>query len=250
MPMTLVSGIVIRERQSGDNDKFLDILTDKLGLIEVIARGVKKITCKYASSSQLFAYSKFCLNKRNERYYIDSAEPVKIFYPIREDLARLSLASYFSEVISYAVLPDESRNEEVLRLFLNVLHYLSEGTRDTQLLKSIFELRFMSDIGHMPGVVGCADCGTYLTDQMYFRIENGSLYCSDCFSEHGRMNAVCINVSVINAIRHIVLVDMKKLFSFRLSEESMNALGYISETYLISHLGRNFRTLDFYKTII
>lgn len=250
MPMTFVSGIVIRERQSGDNDKFLDILTDKCGLIEVVAKGVRKMTCKFASASQLFAYSKFCLNKRNERYYIDSAEPIKIFYPIREDLARLSLASYFSEVISYAVLPDESRNEEILRLFLNVLHFISEGTRPVGLLKSIFELRFMSDTGHMPGVVGCTDCGNYMTEKMYFRVANGALYCSDCFPAHTGIDAVCITEPVLNAIRHIVLSDMKKLFNFRLSDEGMNVLGYISENYLISHLGRNFRTLDFYKTVI
>lgn len=249
MPMTFVSGIVIRERQSGDNDKFLDILTDKCGLIEVTARGVKKITCKYAAASQLFAYSKFCLSKRRERYYIDSAEPVKIFYPIREDLAKLSLASYFSEIISYAVLPDESRNEEILRLFLNVLHYMSEGTRETALLKSIFEFRFMADTGHMPGIIGCEECGVYMTDRMYFRVEDGKLYCSDCFEKMGRMNAVCISPSVLHAIRHITLVEMNKLFSFRISSESMEILSYISENYLISHLGRRFRTLEFYKSV-
>ena len=77
MQLTTVSGVVIRERQSGDNDKFLDILTETDGVVEVMAKGVKKFTCQFASASQLYAYSKFCLTQRRGRYYIESAETIK-----------------------------------------------------------------------------------------------------------------------------------------------------------------------------
>ena len=86
-------GIVIRERNVGENDKFIDVLTSDLGVIELSAKGVKKITSKSFSSAQLFAYSKFCLNKKNDRYYINSAEPVRIFYDIRLDVENFALAS-------------------------------------------------------------------------------------------------------------------------------------------------------------
>ncbi len=250
MTMTIVKGIVIRERQSGDADKFLDILTDKCGLIEVMARGVKRINSKSSSASQLFAYSQFCLSQRRNRYYIDSAEPIKIFYPLREDLVKLSLVSYFSEVISYSSFPDESRNEDILRLLLNTLHYLSEGERQPELLKSIFEFRFMADTGHMPDIVGCCVCGNYIEKQMLFSIQNGKLFCKDCFSGYRDNDVVCINESVLHAIRHIVLTDFDKLFNFKLVGDSMKLLSLISESYLRAHVGRNFKTLDFYKSLI
>ena len=47
--LTTLKGLVLRERSLGDNDKFLDILTDGSGLIEVLARGVKKPNSKNAS---------------------------------------------------------------------------------------------------------------------------------------------------------------------------------------------------------
>lgn len=250
MTMTILKGIVIRERQSGDSDKFLDILTDKNGLIEVMAKGVKRITCTFAAASQLYAYSQFSLSSRRGRYYIDSAEPIKIFYPIREDLVKLSLVSYFSEIISYASFPDDTRNEDVLRLFLNVLHYLSEGSRSNELLKSIFELRFAADTGHMPDVVGCSGCGVYLAPKMYFAINSGNIYCEQCFGGQGRNDIICIGESVLHAVRHIVLSDFDRLFAFNLSGDSMKLLSVISEKYLASHIGRTFKTLDFYKTII
>ncbi len=250
MLLVTVNGIVIRERQSGDNDKFLDILTDKNGVVEVLAKGVKRLTSKNAAAAQLFAYSKFCLNMKNNRYYVESAEPIKIFYAIREDLEKLALASYFSEIISYAFTPDESGSEDILRLFLNVLHFLSEGKRENALLKSIFELRFMSESGQMPNLIGCVRCCTYLTDRMYFVIGNGTLYCENCFPSESGMDAVPVGAAVVHALRQIALTDMKQIFNFNLTGNSMKILSDISERYLLGHLGRHFKTLDFYKSLI
>lgn len=250
MQMTTVSGVVIRERQAGDNDKFLDILTENHGVVEVMAKGVKKFSCQFAAASQLYAYSKFCLIKRRERYYIDSAQTIKIFYSVREELDKLALVSYFSEIISYAQLAEKENSRDILRLFLNVLHYLSEGTREPELLKSIFELRFMAETGHMPDVVGCSNCKIYSAEKMFFVIRNGALFCENCFSDYGRQDAVCISESVLHAVRHIVLTDFDRLFNFRLSGESMKLLSYLSENYLIMHIGKRFKTLDFYKSVI
>lgn len=250
MELTTLRGIVIRERQSGDNDKFLDILTDTHGLIEVMARGVKKYTCRFAAAAQLYAYSTFCLSQRKDLYYIDSADPIRIFYPVRESLEKLSLVSYFSEIISYAALPAKDGNGDILRLFLNVMHYLSDGTRDVALLKSIFELRFMSEIGSMPDVVGCTVCGTYSDEKMFFVVGDGTLYCEECFHKYRKQDALCISEPVLHAIRHIIFTDFNKLFNFRLTGNGMKILSDISERYLLIHIGRTFKTLDFYKAII
>lgn len=248
--LTSVSGLVIRERQSGENDKFLDILTETDGVVEVMARGVKKYSCPFAAASQLYAYSRFCLVRRRDRYYVDSAEPVKIFYSVREELDRFSLVSYFSEVISYCQLPDRENSRDILRLFLNILHYLTEGTRDIALLKSIFEFRLMSETGHMPDLVGCSICRTYQTEKMYFVIGSGSLYCENCYSSQNIQNAVCIGAPVLHAVRHIVLTDFDRLFNFKLTGDSMTLLSYLSENYLLTHMGRSrFKTLDFYNSI-
>ncbi|MDO5560315.1 MAG: DNA repair protein RecO [Oscillospiraceae bacterium] len=249
MLLITVSGIVIRERSVGEQDKFIDIYTDKCGLIEVSVKGAKKITGAGVSATQLFAYSKFCLTKRRDRYYINSVEPVRIFYGLRNDLCKLSLASYFSEVIAYASHDVQGGNAEIMRLFLNCLHYLSDSARSERQLKSIFELRFMTECGMMPAVVGCSECGTYLRDRMYFVISEGTLYCSDCFEPGEHKTAVCITKSVLCAVRHIVFADFDRLFNFKVSDASMDVLGFITEQYIIEHLGRTFKTLDFYHDI-
>lgn len=239
-------GIVIRERNVGENDKFIDVLTSDLGVIELSAKGVKKITSKSFSSAQLFAYSKFCLNKKNDRYYINSAEPVRIFYDIRLDVENFALASYFCDIILHTITSEQSANS-VTRLFLNSLHFLEKGNHTRELLKSVFELRLMSDIGMMPDIVACHSCLCYQTPTMYFKIRKGTIFCENCYNRAG--DAVAINSSVLHAIRYICLTDIEKLWSFKLSEEAQNTLSYITENYLLSHTERHFKTLDFYKEL-
>lgn len=246
--MITAEGIVLKERSVGEQDKFIDILTKESGVLEVSVKGARKINGKSGSSTQLFAYSRFCMNKRGERLYLNSAEPIHIFYDLRSSLTRLSLASYFAEVLRFCTVP-EARNNDILRLFLNTLHFLEKGLREEKLLKAVFELRLMSEIGYMPDIVACRGCGLYEPEELFFCIDDGGFYCAECFGGSEDNNYLKMKLPVLNAVRHIVLADFDRLFNFRASEKTMQTLAAAAESYLISHLERSFRTLDFYKSL-
>ena len=247
--MTTVEGIVLKERSVGEQDKFIDILTGESGVIEVSVKGARKINGKSGSSTQLLAYSRFCIDKRGKYLYLNSAEPIHIFYGLRDSLSKISLASYFAEIMRFCIKP-EAQNGDIMRLLLNSLHYLETGQRDEKLLKSVFELRLMSEIGYMPDVVACRGCGVYEPEELFFCMESGGFYCSDCFENDTKENYMKIKLPVLSAVRHIVLADFSRLFNFRVSEETQQKLSALTETYALTHLERSFGTLDFYKSIL
>ncbi len=246
--MVIMEGIVLKERSVGEQDKFIDILTKEKGVIEVSVKGAKKINGKTGSSSQLFAYSRFCLNQRGERLFLNSAEPIHIFYDLRSSLSRISLASYFADILRFCINP-ETHSGEVMRLFLNALHYLEKGSRDEKLLKSVFELRLMSEIGYMPDILACRVCGAFEPEELFFSISDGRFFCKDCFADESVSDFIKMEMPVLRAIRHIVLVDFDRLFNFRVSDKAMEKLSAAAESYLVSHLERSFQTLEFYKSI-
>lgn len=245
--MIMQNGLILRERLVGEHDKFLDIITQDLGIIEISAKGAGKINAKSRSSAQVFSYAKLCLNEKKSRYYLNSAEPIHIFYGIRDSFEKITLASYFSEVLCYCITT-ENQNEEIMRLVLNCLHYLEKGSREPKLLKAVFELRLMSDIGYMPDVIGCQRCGRYDPEFLYFSEKNCYFHCEECYSPIPGYHKK-VPLAVLSAIRHIVLADFNRVFNFKLSESSMDALSEISENYITYHLDRNFRTLDYYKDL-
>jgi len=241
-------GVVIRERSVGENDKFVDILTKTLGIIEVNIKGVKKITSKSSSSTGLFAYSKFCFSKRGDRYFLNSCEPIKIFYEIRLDIEKYALASYFADILKFAVVSEEPA-DVVLRLFLNTLHFLSCENRSKDFLKSIFELRLLTEIGLMPNLVACKSCIEYSSENVYFNILDGFFICENCFDGIQNEYLIKISKSILHTMRFIVFSEFDKLFNFNISIKCQEILSYITEKYLATHLNREFKTLVFYKSL-
>ncbi|MBE6856320.1 MAG: DNA repair protein RecO [Ruminococcus sp.] len=247
--MLIMTGVVLKERPVGEQDKFIDVLTEKNGVIEICVKGARKITGKSGSSTQLFAYSRFCVQQRKDRFYLNSAEPIRIFYDLRNSLSKISLASYFAEVLKCCV-EEQTQSKDILRLFLNCLHYLEKDKRSEAMLKSIFELRLMSEIGYMPDVVACRECGAFEPEELYFCVSDGAFFCRECFADDSEKDYIMIKSAVLNAVRHIVLTDFDRLFNFRISENMLESLSLVSESYIISHLERSFSTLQFYNTII
>ena len=247
--LTTLTGLVVRERAIGEADKYIDILTDSHGLIEVSVRGAKKLTAKHGSAAQLFAYSTFCIAQRRDRYYLNSADPIRIFYGLRQSIESVSLASYFAEVLCAAVRPEEQKSD-LLRLTLNTLHFLEQNARPLPLLKALFELRLLTELGMMPNIVCCDVCGEYAPEEIEFYLSSGIFVCRECaeqttdHSEH-----MTVSGTVLQAIRHIVLADFDRLFHFRLGDASLQSLSALSERYLLLHLDRSFKTLDFYHSL-
>ena len=246
--MIITEGIVLKERSVGEQDKFIDILTKESGVIELSVKGARKINGKSGSSTQLFAYSRFCYDSRKGRLYLNSAEPIHIFYDLRSSLTGLTLASYFAEVLRFCIGQDKG-SENVMRLMLNTLHYLEKGLRSEALLKSIFELRLLSEIGFMPDVVACRNCGRFEPEELFFCTHDGGFFCADCFGDREDGDYFKVRLPVLSAIRHIVLADFDRLYNFRISDSVQSRLSAVSEAYLTDHLERDFPTLDFYKTI-
>lgn len=245
--MITLEGIVLRERAVGEQDKFIDILTKDNGLMELSVKGARKINGKLASSTQLFAYSKFCYDVRKERFWLNSAEPIHIFYGLRNSITAFSLASYFADVLKYSTA-ELTDSGDVLRLFLNTLHFLEKGLRSEAMLKAIFELRLMSEIGFMPDIVACRECGAFEPKELYFSLKSCGFICKDCAHTTDE-SCVHLYVSELSAIRHIVLSDFNRLFNFRMPEDNLHRLGDFSEAYTKSRLERNFITLDFYNSL-
>lgn len=247
--MITAEGIVLKERSVGEQDKFIDILTKDRGVLELSVKGAKKINGKSGSSTQLFAYSKFCINERGERFYLNSAEPIHIFYGLRSSLTKISLASYFADVLRYCIDP-EAQSGDIMRLYLNTLHYLEKGLRNEALLKSVFELRLLSEIGYMPDVVACRGCGAFEPAELFFSVDDGGFYCSECGKELENEKYMRLKLPVLRALRHIVLSDYERLFNFRVSDEMQKKLSVFTENYLLTHIERGFQTLDFYNSLI
>lgn len=251
--MLTVEGLTISERSVGEHDKFISVLTSECGTIDIYVRGGNKITGKNQSAAQLFVYAKFCVNIKKDKYYLNSSEVIRDFYNIRLDIKKLALACYMGEAAKFAVMTKAPKNEnEAMRLILNCLYMLSEDKRDCRFIKSVFELRFISEIGMMPQLIGCRVCYSYDEKEMYFQIDECCILCGKHFEEAGlaeNSRNIRITPSQLSALQFICLSDMEKIFNFRISDESAEVIAQIAEKYMVARLGRSFSSLEYYHAV-
>lgn len=242
---TTVKGLIIREQTIGESDRLVTLLTDELGLVKAFVRRAKTFKNQNQSSTSLFVYGEFALYKGKDAYTIDNATPIEVFFDLRSDIERLSLAQYFAQ-LTYYLGSEEQPSFEMLRLILNALHLLCSGKKDVKIIKSAVEMRMMALGGYMPNILACYRCGEFESEVMYFDIEEGCIYCENCF----RNNAITAPLGVITAIRYICLnEDVSKIFSFKLSDENLETLSSITEKYLLSRIDGRLTTLEFYKSL-
>lgn len=242
-----VDGLVIGERNTGESNRLVTILTRDRGVIRAFANGARKIKSRSAAATELLCYSSFTLFKNKDTYSIDEASPNEVFFALRSDIVKLSLAQYFCEMAA-AIIPENVESEIYLRTLLNSLHFLANDKRDINLIKAVTELRLVSAAGYAPDLVACAVCGEYEGGDMFFDIEEGAIYCAECI-EAAPGSVVPISPSVLAAMRHIVYSEFSKLYNFSLPTDSSKVLADVCEQYLKAQLERGFNTLDFYHSL-
>lgn len=239
-------GIVIREQTTGERDRLVTLLTRSNGVVRAFVNGGRSPKSKNVASTGLLCYSDLVIEKRkNGVYIVTEAAPKEVFFSLRDDLVSLSLAQYFAELAA-ELSPREEESDEFLRVLLNAVYFVSQKKREPELIKASTELRFLSIAGYMPSVVACCSCGKYESETMRFSVSSGRLYCDECLPAEKTYE---LPLSVVTAMRHICLSETQKLFSFTLSKSSLELLAQISEKYLKNVTMRNYKTLDFYKTM-
>jgi DNA repair protein RecO (recombination protein O) len=238
------AGLVLRETTYKESSRILTVLTSTDGKLTVSARGAKRRGSKTAASAQLLAYSDMTIFADRGRYTLTETRSIELFEGLREDVELLSLGTYFAELLE--TLSDEDLpNPEMLSLGLNALYALSEGKRDPELVKAAFELRLMCVAGFEPLLGACPVCGKEVIESPVLNLTGGVVHCAACRTP-GEGRLVHLNSGTLDAMRHIVSVDPKKLYSFSVGDSTKKQLSKACEAYLLSQLGTSFGTLDFY----
>ena len=55
--------------------------------------------------------------------------------------------------------------------------------------------------------------------------------------------------SVTEAVRFVLSAPISRVLSFTLADEELPAFAAVAETYVLSHIGHGFESLEFYKLL-
>jgi len=106
----------------------------------------------------------------------------------------------------------------------------------------------MSECGFLPQLIYCKVCNQYDDESFYLDPQEGYLLCSNCAQKAGkRCN---LDTGALYALRHICLVEDKKIFAFKISVGSLAKLAAVAEQYALTHLDKPLKSYEFLKSVL
>lgn len=235
--------LVLKVTDTGESDRLVTLLTSEYGVIRAFANRAKKINSKTLGATQSLCYGDFSIYTGRDAYIIDDACAKEVFFGLREDIAKLSLAQYFCALAS-ELAPEMEPAREFLRVILNSMHLLETGRRTPEFLKAVTELKIMAISGFMPELENCPHCSGELSGEMYFSIPDGAVFCKVSGKGGERINS-----TVLDAMRFVCMNPVERIYSFALPAADELIFGSVCEKFLLAQTGRHFKTLDFYKSM-
>ena len=252
-----VKGLVLRTTDIKESDRLVTIYTEEQGIVTALAKSARTYKSRKMSSTMQFCYGSYVLYGQGDKLWVKEASLIESFFDIRKSIDGLALAGYVVEVLEHIATTEPDK--ELLRLALNSLYAIATEKYDFNLIKAAFEIRTASILGYMPDVISCHSCGRRDGD-FFFDIMAGAVRCKECHdklrgledfvSEGHESHILCILTEGAKvALEYCIYSPIERLFSFNLAEEDMRFFCLSSEKYLLNHLERGFKTLDFYNEV-
>lgn len=211
-------GLIIRASDFGEANRMVKIFTTDLGIISAGVYGAYSKKKGMGASSRIFSWCDVILSKNSERLRVEETNIIEGFFPLGEDIVRLSTAVYFAD-LAQGALGEYNPDENVLRLLLNTLYAMCYNELDTSVAKFVFEMRLACETGYMPNL-----CDKYFTEK--------------------------ISKKACDILQYIISANDKRIFAFEIDDNSKTELAKICEDYILSQLGMNFKSLEYLKKIV
>ena len=260
-----IDGLILREKETGENDKLLLALTAAQGKIWVCAKGGRSIKSNKSAVCRAFTYGELELYEKNGRLWLSGGSPSNTFFAYRTDLDGYALASYIAELCEEITGEGEEAGE-VLRATLNCFYAIEKKLYPLEQIKAAYEFFAATVSGFCPDLSACNICKcdpAKSENGLWLDVMNGGVVCAECMAKHNgshgeneldryqtRNILLPLDTSSLMALRYCAAAPVQRLFNFSIgSKESMSLFCRATESYVLNHLERSFETLKFYNTV-
>ena len=208
--ITDTEGVVLRQIKTAYGRRMVLLFSKKYGKISAGSSISEKGRSRAALAMRPFTYGRYELFKNRDSYNVNSAEVIKSYYKIGEDVDKYMNSSYVLE-FTEKVLPEGQPSQAMFNLILDFFSVMEERKKSHGTLVLGYEIKTLKIMGVMPNLKECALCGKKCTEEHaphFFSIKEGGLICGDC----GRNLEIPSNDTLIYPI-NFGIVDILKYFA-------------------------------------
>jgi DNA repair protein RecO (recombination protein O) len=233
-------GIVLKSFDFRETSRIATFLTKDFGKVKGVLKGIRKTPGKFGSSVDRFSVNDIVYYQyRNSDIHLVSQCDMKMFYNgLRQDLKRMTAASYASELLD-ALVVSEEENLQIYELMQNFLTEL-QTVKDISKLVHTFQIKILLLSGFRPHLDSCVRCERKIKGQARFSLPLGGLVCVSC--KVPQASLLPITKGTVASILHIEEAPWPEVLRLGVSEPIKKELKYILNHFLVFHLERHLRS--------
>ncbi len=245
MAATKTQAFVLYTQDYRDTSLLGSFYTRDFGKIRGIVKGIRDTRTRFSSTLEPFSLNEILFYRRKrggDLHQVTQIDCMSLFPEVREDLERLSYASYFSELLDELV-EVEDPNPEIFDLMNDSLLFLASGASPKRAAR-IFEVKLLESLGLMPEIRFCVVCETKDPDPAYFNVGMGGIHCKACAPQKDSVSAP-ISKGTLNFLDRVRRSDLKALYPIKVSQEVGEELEKILRRFVDFHLSNKLKSVIF-----
>jgi len=236
------NGIVLSTTNFKESSKILNVLTDKYGLIGIMAKGARNIKSKLRSAANPLAYGTInAYYKEDKLSTLISLDVINSFSNIQKDLEKISYANYLLDL--FLQVSRQANDSDLFDLLINALIKIEDGL-NPRIITQIVELKLLDYLGVSPKLDSCAICGSQ-NNIVNLSSFHGGYLCSNCIEDN--MNFV--DSKTIRVIRQYYYVDISKITKLDIKDITIKQIDEFLDDYYDRYTGLYLKSKSFLKQI-
>lgn len=233
-------GIILRQSAPVGGNRMVVIFTKKYGKISAgskMAEGSRKSGLVLSPFTQV----NYRLYKNGDRFNISSADVIKSYYAIGEDVDKYMAGSYILEFTDRALTEGE-KAPAMYDLLIDFFEELAIRKSKYETLVLAYQVKVLRIMGVMPSLDSCAVCGK--RDGMAaFSIMDGGVICDECYlarQREGNSRLIYnIDFDIINILKFFIKKPLSEFRTLALNSEMAVEIKEIVKEFISYHLDIN-----------
>lgn len=234
-----LTGMVLSSTPVGEYDRRIVLLTKERGKIAAFVKGARKQHSVLSAGSRQFSFGKFTMYGGRNSYNVTGMEISEYFEDIQQDIDAIYYGFYFMELAAYYTM-ENVPSTEMLALLYVTMNALRKDAIPKKLVRYIFELKVCAINGEYPDVFSCTLCGSK-ENLVSFSVGKNGVLCKNCKGKH---EGVELLTSTLYAMQYIISADIKKLYTFSVTDEVLTELSMVMGRWLAKVVDKNFKSLE------
>jgi len=188
MPFThyRTRGFIIRKEDKGETDQILSVFTEDFGKLQILGKGIRKITSKLRPAADLFYLSEIEFIQGKNYKTLTDAILLKKFKNISQSLEKFEIVLKIAEAIDL-LTSQEEKDEKIWNLAVLIFREIENLEIENYKLKIIyfyFLWNLFAILGYEPELYNCPICNRkLLPETFYFIASQGGIVCWRCLGQ-------------------------------------------------------------------